>query len=135
MKRLVFHIKSTEIDNECGIVDIFLNGSPIARNMQLTTNEQIVEHEFDSVGFHIFDVNLLNDKAIDTNNDGKYDKFIMSVITKMIIVDEDVTTTIIPKFFKNEVEISGKKLSLAFYGNSTTSFDSYGLGFSMEFIV
>ena len=75
MARIEMAITSTAVDGDYGIVDVYYNNVKVESNLQLVATPITFNHPVTPInGYCTVKVDLLNDKATDSNNDGTWDQ-------------------------------------------------------------
>lgn len=108
MARIEMAITSTAVDGDYGIVDVYYNNVKVESNLQLVATPITFNHPVTPInGYCTVKVDLLNDKATDSNNDGTWDQVMdVRIISAKYAHDDENFVTMIPHngvTFKDEL--------------------------------
>lgn len=141
MGKLRLNINSTGVAGTYGIVDIVFNDTNLAVSKQLSATVESLEYDADILtsGNNVLKINLLNDEAIDANNDGDFngegDQTLQALVSGLSYAVDGVNfTTLLPQnatsYTVPSGPYAGTEISLT---ENVTTFISYGLNYAITF--
>ena len=141
MAKLRLSIKSTAVLDVYGIVDIVFNGTKLASSKQLSATVENLEYNIAGIDntSNILGISLLNDQALDANNDGDYndagDQTMQAVVSALSYSIDDTTyTTLLPQAATSYTVPSGKYAgNVRILTESVTQFISYSTYHAITF--
>ena len=102
--KLKLVLNSTSVEGDYSIVDITFNGVKLGSSVQLSANNLTLEYDASILtdANNVVTISLLNDKAVDNNNDGDYldagDETMQALVQELAYSTDGTTyNTVIPQ--------------------------------------